>query len=91
MSTRIRHFRVALCVTLMVAAILAVAIWWPIPWLVFALLVIGLACLAAMFYMWMMARRIDRLMGMESSDLARADKVHSGHGAGAEPEDGHAR
>jgi len=43
------------------AGIIALA-WWGVSWITIVLLAFGLACLAAILYAWMAARRIDRLL-----------------------------
>jgi len=88
---RDRHLRVALCATVVVTAILAAIVWWPVPWVMLALLLVGLVCLLTMLYMWLTSRRIERLLDRERARSDSTEKVRQDNPTQPDPGSGPAR
>ncbi|ALP53767.1 hypothetical protein Tel_11845 [Candidatus Tenderia electrophaga] len=79
-QTRIRRALVLLCALAMVAIAILALLSWGVTWGSMLLLVIAAGCLAAIFYTWMTARRIDKQL---DSVIRSVNEEHSNrHGGG---------
>lgn len=75
------RIRIGLCVLAMMAALGILGfVWWGTSWATVALLALGLMCLASAFYIWLTARRLDKLLEHIGEDEAAKKRTGSGKG-----------